>query len=358
MKFTLKNNKTNNISDLFTHGGMSAHFLVHEAKKRGLDWKEGLELSGLGKYADGKFPYIINLQNYMQFANYLTEKSNDSSFYFTAFTSIMQPDWYDLTGMLAFYMPDLEKSIQLGDLVVSSFGNYQILTHYYDSSIAVWHFVFITQNTEAMRMTAENLLPNVLHLIKGFTEGKGRLSKLEIPYKKPAYHSMYENYFQCPIVYESPRLAASFPSEYLRCRNSFGDKNALTLPYLMKKAHEEWKTLFYEGSAAHVQREILKNLRNGAPSLENIAKSLSMNPRQLQKVLCTQNTSYREILGRIRIRKLNPLIIKTSLSFPYIASRGGFESVTALNSFYKKISGRTPAELRKDFQKQICESIN
>jgi AraC-like DNA-binding protein len=112
---------------------------------------------------------------------------------------------------------------------------------------------------------------------------------------------------------------------------------------LQERLHESEQGLRF---TTKVREAISINYQFDFPRLENIALTLNMTPRTLQRKLQDENTSYRELSDSIRYELASTLLKHKQLTISEIAYKLGFAELKAFRKAFKQWSGQTPAAYR------------
>jgi len=95
-----------------------------------------------------------------------------------------------------------------------------------------------------------------------------------------------------------------------------------------------------------VKEAISVNYQFDFPQLENIALSLNLTPRTLQRKLQDENTTYRELSDSIRYELASTLLKYKDLTISEIAYKLGYAELKAFRRAFKQWSGVTPIGYR------------
>ncbi len=96
-----------------------------------------------------------------------------------------------------------------------------------------------------------------------------------------------------------------------------------------------------------VRSHIIDHLPNGAPRQENIAESLNMSLRKLQRKLQDEDTNYKELLEDTRRSLAQTYIKQNNRSIGEITYLLGFSEPSNFTRAFKRWTGRTPANYRE-----------
>lgn len=91
---------------------------------------------------------------------------------------------------------------------------------------------------------------------------------------------------------------------------------------------------------------ITRELDGGTPSIESVASSLGLSPRTLARRLDAQGMSYRELRDEAR-RRLAVKHLLEGVSIDEIAIRLGFSEGSSFHRAFKRWTGLTPSEYRR-----------
>ncbi|PMN89884.1 AraC family transcriptional regulator [Enterovibrio norvegicus] len=164
------------------------------------------------------------------------------------------------------------------------------------------------------------------------------------PYPKPDYAALYEETFQCEVVFDSERLEWQFNAEKLY--ESLPTANAMTLTQCLKSCDE---MLAKVNGALTLNEKITQMLleRPGQyPSIEVLSSELGMSSRTLRRHLKTENTSYQHILDHVRYSLARHYLLSTHISIEEVSERVGYSDSANFRQAFRKWSGHSPRAYR------------
>ena len=97
-----------------------------------------------------------------------------------------------------------------------------------------------------------------------------------------------------------------------------------------------------------VVAEIAKLLSGGVPQLSEVAATLAMGPRTLQRRLSERGKTYQALVDEARRQLAQQLVSGSRYSLSEIAFLTGFSEQSAFTRAFKRWVGTTPASYRKD----------
>ena len=86
------------------------------------------------------------------------------------------------------------------------------------------------------------------------------------------------------------------------------------------------------------------------PTLEEFADIMHVSPRTLIRKLGQEDTSFKQLINQVRLKRSRELLANTSLSIKQIAARTGFTNANSFSRAFKALSGDTPLQWRKQNQ--------
>jgi AraC-like DNA-binding protein len=93
-------------------------------------------------------------------------------------------------------------------------------------------------------------------------------------------------------------------------------------------------------------RRILIEQPGRFPSIEAMADELKLNSRTLRRKLEAEETSYRVILGEVRMRLAIDYLRETTMTNEEIASRLGYSDAANFRHAFARWTGKSPSEYR------------
>ena len=154
----------------------------------------------------------------------------------------------------------------------------------------------------------------------------------------------YEQYFGCPVRYESDRSGLTFPVEAMR-------RPLRTMNQEMARASDRILSDFDRCLAdtsitGRVRRAVLDALPSGKPSATSVARGLALSPRTLQRKLQEEGTTFQEVSDAVRKDLAQQYVQSGEYDLGTVTYLTGFATLSAFSRAYKIWTGRTPSEDR------------
>lgn len=174
-----------------------------------------------------------------------------------------------------------------------------------------------------------------------------QLSQVKLQHRCADDPLRYQQLFDCPVefgakedgllvsrdIFSSASLPASSPG--IAQANA-----ALCEEYLTTQQHGNVST--------QVRKLISRKLHEGELlSLPDVASTMAMSERKLQRLLREEGVRYKDLLDDVRGRIARHLLANDNLPVGRVAEQLGFESLSAFSRAVRRWSGMTPRALRQ-----------
>lgn len=146
-----------------------------------------------------------------------------------------------------------------------------------------------------------------------------------------------------------------------QARNALrGDMAYLALPVAQQEPHvnrilqiqaeEQLQRLSSRSGSflVSLERLLKRHLNQGDVHLAAVASELNMSPRTLQSRLETSGMSFRGLVDRVRQSEAESYLKESSLPLIEIALRLGFSNQTSFQHAFKRWTGKSPGEFRRE----------
>lgn len=165
---------------------------------------------------------------------------------------------------------------------------------------------------------------------------------------EPVYSARYQEIFQAPIRYSQDAVELHYSSEALDHKVSSYDPKVLEVMTALCESLQQ-KLNQREDIVSEVRRAI--NLKsNGFPNIEQVAESLSCSPRTLRRKLQQQKENFQKILDEERERVALDYLCNSELTMQQISERCGFRDAQNFSHAFRRWSGFSPTQFRKNSQ--------
>jgi len=177
----------------------------------------------------------------------------------------------------------------------------------------------------------------VLHANRDFNPLAVSLQRPEPPDPAP-----FRRVFRAPVSFSQPTNFLEYARADLERRLPAGNaelarqNDAVVVRYLSRVKDV--------GLSSRVEQALIEALPNGEPSKQVIARTLAMSPRNLQRRLAAEGTSFKEILNEARVSLARSYIQEGRLPVTEIAFVLGFADISAFSRAFKRWTGMSPRD--------------
>ncbi len=188
------------------------------------------------------------------------------------------------------------------------------------------------------------MLTNILQEVTG---------QLILPMEVGFHHSSFSSkpvvdFFKCEVIYNQPYASLKFKTTDLNIPTLKADRTINT--YLLERMNEEKRGIHAEADQLmkQIQRLIEESLPSGIPSIVQVSDYLGTSPRTLKRRLSEKGMTFRDCVQNIQQETSIDLIRNSTRSMAEIAFQTGFSEQSAFNRAFKRWTGKSPADYRKN----------
>lgn len=201
----------------------------------------------------------------------------------------------------------------------------------------------------------EKLVPDVIQIVEMvfFTQllriaTRESIKPLSVvlPHLPNEHLSAYQRFFGCELA-EGRTVEIRFAAA--DAEKPFLTHNAGMWDFFEESLNRKMMVIKTESSstAVKVRTELLKSLPAGETRLENVADSLAMSKRTLQRKLAAEGVLYQELLDSVRLELADHYLKKSQLPLSEIAFLLGYHETNSFYRAYNAWKGVTPLAFRE-----------
>lgn len=257
----------------------------------------------------------------------------------------MRCDDYGAFGLAWKTAVDLRSSYQRAErygVVLTSVSRYALISE------SGRHFLELRRAGErrlGMRLSNEQTIAALTQISREVSGPGFRPEAVHFRHSAPNNVDSHERWFGCPVHFDAQRDALQVSETALATPNQLGDASVSDF----FEAHLQ-KTLgdLIEDSALaqRVRIEVSQSLSDGVPTLSEIAASLGMSGRTLQRRLSEQGHAFQDLVDAARRELAERLLRDTDYALAEIAFLTGFSEQSAFTRAFKRWAGQTPRSFR------------
>ena len=170
------------------------------------------------------------------------------------------------------------------------------------------------------------------------------LRSVEIPHGPLSPVDRYLDFFSADVKLDRPVAALCADVRVLDSAFETADEE-------IRRAAVEHLTGAYsdpaDSIATQVRRVVSESLPGPVPPLSEVARTLHLHPRTLQRRLVVVGTSFGQVVDDLRRDRAHRYITTTDLSLAQVADLVGFAEQSTLNHAVRRWFGLSPGELRR-----------
>ncbi|OHV13870.1 AraC family transcriptional regulator [Kushneria phosphatilytica] len=166
----------------------------------------------------------------------------------------------------------------------------------------------------------------------------------EFMHAEPIYAAPYRRLLQCHLNFGAPRYALIFERATLERPLSFADDALARVHEAL--AEQRLNELGSRLSAWRVQQLIMSRLSSGEPGIEDIAESLCVSKRTLQRCLKREGALYKDLLNAARRDQAHFFLCHSHITLQEVAYRLGFHEHSSFFRACSRWFGMTPGQYR------------
>lgn len=192
---------------------------------------------------------------------------------------------------------------------------------------------------------ATAIVGEMFNLCRDYIGDHWRPVRIELDLPKPPNRELFEEIFECPVVFESAAPAILFRHENLVTRRR--QRRATTLVTVEDVARARLERATMQRLPALVVEQIRLQLYAGSISIDAIARSLNTSVRTLQRELNREGASFRTLANEVRWRRGAELLRGTKESITSISIALGYSEPSHFTRAFRKAAGMAPGEFRR-----------
>jgi len=201
--------------------------------------------------------------------------------------------------------------------------------------------------------TIDTILAGFLLLSEWIITRKIHPIEVRLRHAAPADISAYQQIFDCPIQFEAQMDAILFHAEDLdQPIPSANEELAMVLDEMTSRY---LALRFGQRFSRKVREVLLRQLPHGEPHKGETARHLAMTERTLLRRLREENTTYKEVLDRLRQELAFDYLRDPTITLDNMAQMLGFSGSNAFSRAFLRWTGQRPSDWR-EAQKRIQPS--
>ncbi|OUS00547.1 hypothetical protein A9Q81_10635 [Gammaproteobacteria bacterium 42_54_T18] len=263
---------------------------------------------------------------------------------------------YGILGYALLSSKNLRKATEIG-------SKYRIMTsELIDLSLHIQGNSAISRFKEARPLhwgqpyMIEESLSITWKLIKSLLQLSNNIKpiKIRLAFSKPSYSQLFDDMFQCPVIYEANANEIYFPVSWIDRPIPTADETAAKV--CSQQCDLISAQMLNQGSVVdQVRRILMASPMQSRFHINGMADKLNLSPRTFRQRLYDAGTSYKEVINEVRMQMAIEYLQTTQFSVQEVAYLLGYDYSPNFFRAFKKSVGITPSEYRHKIEQEYAE---
>lgn len=310
-----------------------------------IDKAELLRSLGIDPEASIDPSHMVSAQDYYQFIETLIEVDNNPTTLPLRTGAAMRCDDYGAFGLAWKSAINLRGCYDRAERYGRTLTNVSTYQTENTPDGVLMHLHREGQRHLGMRVSNEATIASIYSISQEVSTKEFTPLAVFFKHAAPKSISAHENYFSCPVHFDSVQDALLVSAETLDTPNKLGDESISQ--FFEAHLEKELSTLSDENVLhKRVKIQISQSLSDGIPTISFIAKQLGMSARTLQRKLSDNGYTYQQLIDDSRRELAERLLQESNYSLADVAFMTGFTEQSTFTRAFKRWSGQTPRSFR------------
>lgn len=200
---------------------------------------------------------------------------------------------------------------------------------------------------EAGRFVLDAMLVIVERMLLALAAQPFQVARYVLPYARPEWSERYGAYLSGDLRFD-PASAACMEFDNQTLDHECLTADAQAFAQAASECARKLELADPEPELGARIRGILAASEQQLPTAESVARQLHLSPRSLYRRLKEDGLSYRDLVDSHRLQRARWLLANTALSVERIAERLGYADSSNFSRTFRRWTGTTPRDFRKD----------
>ncbi len=317
--------------------------LIHALTEMGLQWRPLLQSCGIDPDLSADPEARVSAEAWERFWPQAVEFTGDPCFGLHA-GEALRPAVVNIIGYLLMSSETLRVGLdRVSRYQKVVFGADWLVVEDHGASTTI-RFETSSGDRLDSRAQMEYRAALVIKMLDWITPGHFRALEVHFSHEPGREVTEYERILHCPVKFRNK------DTELILSRTSLEQPSVHANPELAR-IHEEWAErhlaeLKDESVVRKVKTLLRSHLDRGPCALPEVARSLHMSPRTLQRRLSEEDTSYQDVLDSLRRGVCLQHLEHKHTCLAEIADVAGFSDTSAFSRAVRRWTHQTPLEYR------------
>jgi AraC-like DNA-binding protein len=210
-----------------------------------------------------------------------------------------------------------------------------------DKDTATFSFLIVEPDVPAAEIIREGSVAIMVHVLRDLCGAGWEPDRVLFPHRARGSLQPYQKYFRAPVHFNASMAGCIFAARWL-------DQPVAKADPALRASLRQKAPSPTDGSFGDlVRREIQLTMPAGLAEAE-VARKLDLDCSTLRRRLAREGESFRAIVQEIRYRLARQMIRESELTLAEIAAVLGFGELSVFSRAFRRWSGKTPSEWRRD----------
>lgn len=320
-------------------------FKVIAQASEGVETRDLVQALGLDPDAAPDAAKMVASDAYYDFFAALAERDPSGISLALRIGASMKVDEYGAFGLAWKSAPDLRGSFVRSERYGRVLGSAESYTLEHHADGALFNLDKSGDGSVGMRLSNEASLSAVAALSQEVSTRTFVPRAVFFKHSARGDRSVFAEHFGCPVHFGADRDALLVSEASLNAPNKLGDQTIAQ--FFDRHLEQELAALSDDvGLEQRIRITVSQMLSEGVPTLSQVAASLGIGARTLQRRLAEKDQSFQGLVDLARRELAQQLLRETEYSLAEIAFLTGFSEQSAFTRAFKRWSGQTPRSYR------------
>lgn len=205
-----------------------------------------------------------------------------------------------------------------------------------------YSYTFALAGRSGYADTASAAAGVLLSLFRPYLPPHWRPLRVELDTKRPDKPGIYEDLFQCPVLFNAPAVTIVTDRHYM----SLGPRSASLPIVTIEDVARDRGGSAPRGLLNVLVAQIWAQVLTGRVSIDSAAQSMDTSVRTLQRELNRSGVDFRYLVNAARARRAAELLRHGNSSITSVSAELGYSSPANFARAFRKVTGSAPREFR------------
>ncbi len=196
--------------------------------------------------------------------------------------------------------------------------------------------------SEGYAVVATAAAGELLSVFRAYLPDSWRPLRIELDIEKPHLATLFEDVFQCPVLFNAPAVTVVAERRHLMATSRRPTQPIVTIEDVARDRPGGAPLSLLDVTAQRIRAQVLA----GEVAIDDVARSMNIAVRTLQRELHGAGTDFRRLTTAVRIQRASELLRDTGESVTQISAELGYSSPANFARAFRKVSGMGPREYR------------